>query len=59
MVGAPLRHLALLCAGVPICAGYGMNDTATNVSFGGNPAKRYITTYFRKSVSVPKEADYE
>jgi len=30
--------------------GYGDNDEATVVGFGGNTNNRYITTYFRKSV---------
>jgi hypothetical protein len=32
--------------------GYGDGDENTSVSFGGNPANRYITTYFRKSFTV-------
>ena len=33
--------------------GYGDNDERTVVSFGGNPASKYITTYFRKIVNIP------
>ena len=32
--------------------GYGDGDEATVVSFGGNANKKYITTYFRKTISI-------
>ncbi|QQR94657.1 MAG: hypothetical protein IPJ93_12760 [Bacteroidota bacterium] len=32
--------------------GYGDGDEATVVSYGPNPSNKYITTYFRKSVSI-------
>ena len=32
--------------------GYGDGDEKTVVSFGGNPRNKYITTYFRKTVTV-------
>ena len=32
--------------------GYGDGDEATVVSYGGNANKKYITTYFRKTVTV-------
>jgi len=36
----------------PAQLGYGENDEATVVSYGGNSANRYPTTYFRKSFVV-------
>ncbi len=39
-----------------LSAGYGKPDIATNVSFGPSATKKYITTYFRKTVSF-RQAD--
>jgi len=36
----------------PAQLGYGDGDEATVVSFGSNPNKKYITTYFRKTITV-------
>lgn len=33
--------------------GYGDGDEATTIGFGGNASSRYVTSYFRKSFSVP------
>lgn len=33
--------------------GYGDGDEATLVSYGGNASAKYITTYFRKTFSIP------
>ncbi|HMJ90714.1 MAG TPA: polysaccharide lyase family 8 super-sandwich domain-containing protein [Candidatus Acidoferrum sp.] len=33
--------------------GYGVGDEKTITSFGGNPANKFITTYFRRSFHVP------
>jgi Calcineurin-like phosphoesterase/Purple acid Phosphatase, N-terminal domain len=33
--------------------GYGDGDEATTVSYGTNASNKYITTYFRKAISVP------
>lgn len=38
--------------------GYGISDAATVISFGRNASRKYITTYFRKSVSVPDPTLY-
>lgn len=38
--------------------GYGDGDEATVVSYGNNVKKKYITTYFRKSISVINAAQY-
>ncbi|SIQ62897.1 heparin lyase I family protein [Pontibacter lucknowensis] len=38
--------------------GYGISDAATVISFGSNPSKKYITTYFRKSISITDPAIY-
>lgn len=38
--------------------GYGDGDEATVVGYGGNANARYITTYFRKTVSVTNAASY-
>jgi hypothetical protein len=38
--------------------GYGDNDENTFVSYGTNPNAKYITTYFRKTVTVPNPADF-
>ncbi len=38
--------------------GYGDGDEATIVSFGGNGAKKYITTYFRKNISITNPASF-
>ena len=32
--------------------GYGDGDEATVISYGGNPSNKYITYYFRKTISV-------
>ena len=37
--------------------GYGEGDEATVVSFGPDPDKRYVTTYFRKSINVANPAN--
>jgi hypothetical protein len=37
----------------PAELGYGDGDEATVVSYGANANKKYITTYFRKTISVP------
>jgi chitodextrinase len=36
--------------------GYGEGDEATVVSYGGDPEKRYVTTYFRKTINVANPA---
>ncbi|MFY7908472.1 MAG: fibronectin type III domain-containing protein, partial [Emticicia sp.] len=36
----------------PSQLGYGDGDEATVVSYGGNASNKYITTYFRKTVSI-------
>jgi chitodextrinase len=36
--------------------GYGEGDEATVVSYGGDPDKRYVTTYFRKTINVANPA---
>ncbi|MBM3845061.1 MAG: hypothetical protein FJ405_02085, partial [Verrucomicrobia bacterium] len=36
----------------PAQLGYGENDEATRVEFGGDPNNRFITTYFRKRFEV-------
>jgi acid phosphatase type 7 len=38
--------------------GYGDGDEATTVSFGGNASNKYITTYFRKTVSISNPSSY-
>ncbi len=38
--------------------GYGDGDEATTVSFGGVPATKYITTYFRKSFNIANPTLY-
>jgi 3-phytase len=38
--------------------GYGISDAATSISFGPNAKKKYITTYFRKSISVTDISAY-
>ncbi len=40
----------------PAQLGYGDGDEATVVNFGADPANKYITTYFRKSILVPSGA---
>jgi acid phosphatase type 7 len=37
--------------------GYG-DEERTTVSYGGNPAAKYITTYFRYTVNIPSVAAY-
>jgi len=39
--------------------GYGDGDEATVVSFGTNPSKKYITTYFRRVVAISNPATYK
>lgn len=36
--------------------GYGDDDEATTVSYGPNPARRYVTTWFRQRFDVPSRA---
>ena len=36
--------------------GYGISDAATLVDFGPSPSKKYITTYFRKSITISDAA---
>lgn len=38
--------------------GYGISDATTVIRFGSNPNKKYITTYFRKSISITDPAVY-
>src|SRR6478736_864331 len=38
--------------------GYGITDAATNISFGTNTKKKFITTYFRKSFSIADVTAY-
>jgi hypothetical protein len=38
--------------------GYGDGDEATVVSYGGSSNNKYITTYFRKSFTVPNASLY-
>jgi hypothetical protein len=38
--------------------GYGAKRERTAIRFGSNPENKYITTYFRKAVSVPDIARY-
>src|SRR5882757_3935491 len=38
--------------------GYGDGDEATLVSFGNDPNKKYITTYFRKVISISDPTIY-
>lgn len=38
--------------------GYGDGDEATIVSYGGNAAAKYITTYFRKTINISNPAQY-
>ena len=38
--------------------GYGDGDEATTVSFGGNSSNKYITTYFRKTISIADPTIY-
>jgi hypothetical protein len=37
--------------------GYGDRDEATVVSFGDDPGSKHITTYFRKTISIPVASD--
>ena len=39
--------------------GYGDGDEVTVVSYGGNPAAKHITTYFRHAFAVPDPSAYE
>jgi hypothetical protein len=39
--------------------GYGDGDEATTVSYGGDAANKYITTYFRKTFNVTNPASYQ
>lgn len=38
--------------------GYGDGDEATTVSFGSNSTNKFITTYFRKTVSIANPSSY-
>jgi len=38
--------------------GYGDSDETTIVSFGSNSGNKYITTYFRKIISIPNPASF-
>ena len=38
--------------------GYGESDEATQVSFGGNPSNRHVTTYFRHAFNVANAAEF-
>jgi hypothetical protein len=38
--------------------GYGDGDEATTVGYGGNPLNRYVTTWFRRTFSVPDPAAF-
>lgn len=42
----------------PAQLGYGDGDEATVVSYGPNPNQKYITTYFRKAITVTNPASY-
>jgi hypothetical protein len=43
----------------PAQLGYGDGDEATTVPFGPDPEAKYITTYFRRSFSVPNPAEFD
>ncbi len=38
--------------------GYGDGDEATLVSYGGNASNKYITTYFRKTITIPDTTQF-
>jgi hypothetical protein len=38
--------------------GYGDGDESTIVSYGGNAANKYITTYFRKNITIGSTSGY-
>jgi hypothetical protein len=38
--------------------GYGISDASTTVSFGPDPNNKYITTYFRKTVSIANASSF-
>ncbi len=38
--------------------GYGDGDEATIIGFGGNASNKYITSYFRKTVTISNPASY-
>src|SRR5688572_25455760 len=38
--------------------GYGDGDEATRVSYGSSSSNKYITTYFRKTVSITNLAQF-
>jgi hypothetical protein len=42
----------------PAQLGYGDGDEATVVSYGPNPNQKYITTYFRKAITVADPSAY-
>ncbi|MEO5681984.1 MAG: metallophosphoesterase [Chitinophagaceae bacterium] len=42
----------------PAELGYGDNKERTTISYGGNPAGKYITTYFRKIVNIANVSSY-
>ncbi|MCC6584574.1 MAG: hypothetical protein IT271_12795, partial [Chitinophagales bacterium] len=38
--------------------GYGDGDESTVVGYGGNAANKYVTTYFRKNITIGSTATY-
>lgn len=42
----------------PSMFGYGDSNVNTTVSYGGDANNKYITTYFRKSISITNPADF-
>src|SRR5688572_7864447 len=38
--------------------GYGIPDATTTVSYGPDANNKYVTTYFRKNISIPDIAPY-
>jgi hypothetical protein len=38
--------------------GYGVTDATTTIDYGSNQNKKYITTYFRKSISISNPSNY-
>ena len=42
----------------PAQLGYGDGDEATVVSYGPNANQKYITTYFRKTITVTNASSY-
>lgn len=43
----------------PAILGYGEPDIATTISFGPDPAQKYVTAYFRKTVSLTNVASIQ